>query len=214
MPPAQRIDTSEARYQMPVGFIDEEVEHAPQGIHGGIITVDAFVVSERCWPYGARGLREIRNDKVEHAAEEMDRKGGAATIDAFVIRGCSWLYEAARRLREIRNLESNWDSYGSRPLSDDAFNSAKEVLFAMECDTPPPAIVPVSGGGVQFEWQVEDRELEIEFLPDSRIIFLRVHEDEATDEEELSSTDLTRVPSLLKWLTKSKQAERDQAIFD
>lgn len=175
MPVAQLIDTSE-RYRVPVGLIDEEAEHAPQGPH--------------C------------------QAEDT------VTNDAFVVPECSWLYEAARRLREIRNLAPNWDSYGSRPLSDDAFNSAKEVLFAMGCDTPPPAIVPVSGGGVQFEWQVEDRELEIEFLPDSRIVFLRVHEDEATDEEELPSTDLTRVPSLLKWLTKSKQAERDQAIFD
>jgi hypothetical protein len=44
---------------------------------------------------------------------------------------------------------------------------------------PAPAIVPVSGGGIQFEWSKSEVELEIEILPDQTIEYL-VTESNAT----------------------------------
>lgn len=167
MPLAQLIDTSEARYQMPVGLIDDEVEHTPQG--------------PRC------------------QAEDT------VTNDAFVVPERSWLYEAARRLREIRNLAPNWDSYGSPPLNEVVFGSAKEFLFSLHRDAPSPSVVPVSGGGVQFEWQINGRELEIEFCPDGRIEYLRVSEDETMDEGKIPSIKAMQSHALLTWLLEGQQ---------
>jgi hypothetical protein len=48
----------------------------------------------------------------------------------------------------------------------------KVLSIIGSCNPPIPAFVPTSGGGVQFEWTVGERELEIEVYPDGTIQYL------------------------------------------
>jgi hypothetical protein len=92
--------------------------------------------------------------------------------------------KALDHLNIISQMPDNWDSYGSPSLSKDLYSNAKaficllQDLFVFET----PDVIPVSGGGVQFEWQYQGRELEIEFSKPSEIAFLQVFENESMKE--------------------------------
>ena len=77
-----------------------------------------------------------------------------------------------KELDVLRNLSPNWDSYGSPPLTDAAYTRARNFLLSLTNEAKPPIIVPVSGGGVQFEWESHGRELEVEFLQNGEIEYL------------------------------------------
>jgi hypothetical protein len=61
-------------------------------------------------------------------------------------------------------------------------------------------IVPVPGGGIQFEWQVDGKELEIEIRADGEIEYLKVCTDETTEESQVSSITDPLVKDLVGWL--------------
>jgi hypothetical protein len=99
----------------------------------------------------------------------------------------SWIERAIPPLVRLCSLEPNWDSYGSPPPLLALVRRTLTLLSYAEVDgLPDPEIVPASGGGVQLEWYLEDRELEIEFMRDGRVEYLatdnladRYYEDEA-----------------------------------
>lgn len=81
-----------------------------------------------------------------------------------------WVEPTVRSLGKLLRLGPDWDSYGGRPVE------AKCVVAALELactvfrrDTPAPAVVPTSRGGVQFEWHTRGADLELEFLSPTRI---------------------------------------------
>lgn len=79
-------------------------------------------------------------------------------------------------------------------------DNAEACLMSLPADIPAPIIVPVPGGGVQFEWQLATRELEIEFCPGGRVEYLAVREDETADEGELSAANAMGIYALLGFL--------------
>jgi hypothetical protein len=66
-------------------------------------------------------------------------------------------------------------------------------------DPPEPRVVPVPGGGLQFEWQTATRELELEVLPDGSVEFLTVA-GEHMQEGPVSSDQAEEVRRLIGWL--------------
>jgi hypothetical protein len=66
---------------------------------------------------------------------------------------------------------------------------------------PVPRILPVSGGGIQFEWENGKRELEIEFRPDMNIEFLLAEDGEPIE----ARKDFKSVDDLLSWLIHGRQ---------
>jgi hypothetical protein len=70
-------------------------------------------------------------------------------------------------------------------------------------DLPVPHVAPVPGGGIQLEWRVGDRELELEILPDGAIEFLRAERGEPVDEAALDSAQLH---SLLAWVVSTRRS--------
>lgn len=64
------------------------------------------------------------------------------------------------KIREIKDLKQNWDSYGAPPIDDGAIAHAHQVLMAMDTDQPF-AIVPMSSGGVQLEWTEDGYRFEL-----------------------------------------------------
>jgi len=110
-----------------------------------------------------------------------------------------WKIEAISQTLRLERLPTDWDSYGSPPpsneLADFCIDWLKNIPFN---DLPSPNVVPVSGGGIQFEWSLPDRELELEVLPNYTIEFLKVERGEPLDQGEV--TNLQQLQALFGWL--------------
>ena len=113
-----------------------------------------------------------------------------------------WLSSALADIARIADLPPGWDGYGSPQLSVKEREQATQLLASMTySDLPAPNIVPVSGGGIQIEWQHCGRELELEIDAGAQeIIFLQVYEDGATAEGSYLIADFNKTRALLDWL--------------
>src|SRR4029077_2111673 len=73
-----------------------------------------------------------------------------------------WFVDVLRRLRELSQLPSNWDHHGAPPIeTSDLVEALKTLTRVMAPDTPAPAIVPISSGGLQMEWHRAGLDVEI-----------------------------------------------------
>lgn len=104
-----------------------------------------------------------------------------------------WQVRAVTDVLQTAALPTNWD-YNSPP-TEALVTRAILFLTSIQLELPAPQVVPVAGGGIQFEWQVRPRELEIEFRPDGSVEFLKSEHGEPVEEGELRTT-----PPLVSWL--------------
>lgn len=106
------------------------------------------------------------------------------------------------RLRELLQLEDGWDSYGARALQRYLVEAGlRFVEPLLSADVDAPHLVPTSRGGIQFEWHVGNRELEIEVVGSDR--FELFFEDEDTGEvveRQVASRHLGQVVDLVNRL--------------
>lgn len=112
-----------------------------------------------------------------------------------------WELEALRGVFRAEALPRNWDSYGSPPPALVAVNRSLGLLRGIADldlpDLPVPHVAPVRGGGIQFEWGVGQRELELEILPDGSVDYLKAEAGEAVEQGRLVPA---QVHPLLAWL--------------
>ncbi len=108
------------------------------------------------------------------------------------------------RLDQIAALEPNWDGRGAPPVD----RALLRAVRAWSQDLPgwafatPPAVVPLSSGGLQLEWRFADRLLELEFETSDQLHFLRWHPARGIDEEDtFPATDRSRAEQLVAWVT-------------
>jgi hypothetical protein len=112
-----------------------------------------------------------------------------------------WLYKAFEKLEAFRELPDNWDGYGGQRLDDQVYLRVRKFLARFgNWILPEPEIFPGSGGGVQFEWSVKKRELEIEFSESGKICTLTVEADNPVEESSFNIEELWKVEGLLTWL--------------
>lgn len=105
---------------------------------------------------------------VYRASEAQQSTFEARYSDLVVTeRGLSWP-AALARLDELESLSPGWDSYGADPISPQALQRVKEILFALR-DGPYPGerampqnIAPIADGGIQLEWWRASGYLEVE----------------------------------------------------
>lgn len=82
----------------------------------------------------------------------------------------SWMIPTIQGLGALLTLPADWDSYGAPRIDPPFIIAALELAAeALPDGTPPPAVVPTSRGGVQFEWHTRSADLEVEFLSPSRL---------------------------------------------
>lgn len=99
-----------------------------------------------------------------------------------------WMHDLLSRISQLGDLEEGWDSYGARRVDPEAAAATVEFLFNfLGHNTPQPAVVPTSRGGIQLEWHRAGADLEVEIESPAR---LRVFfEEEGTGKE--TETTLT-----------------------
>jgi hypothetical protein len=72
-------------------------------------------------------------------------------------------------LDPIHNLEDDWDSYGGKPVTLAALETAYNFLnLLFELRFPTPTIVPTSNGGLVLEWTKPDFELSFDIAPNGK----------------------------------------------
>ena len=77
-----------------------------------------------------------------------------------------WLRPLVNGLRAVLALPADWDSYGAPRIALPPVLAAFELAAnSLGPNSPPPSVVPLSSGGVQFEWHRQNFELEIVFEP-------------------------------------------------
>jgi hypothetical protein len=106
----------------------------------------------------------------------------------------AWLMPVIKVMGELLSLPENWDSYGARRISPEATAFALQLLSeTMRADTPVPAVVPTSRGGVQLEWHTRGIDLEVEIKSPGRLyVSYEDHRHNVEWEGELTS-NLTRL---------------------
>ncbi len=117
----------------------------------------------------------------------------------------SWLSNALEDVAGIAALPPDWDGHRSPQLGENERECAVDILASINYETlPAPAIVPVSGGGIQLEWQYAGRELELEIVAGSKsLLFLKVDKDETAEEGCYPIADRNKTQELLHWLIVS-----------
>lgn len=117
--------------------------------------------------------------------------------------GSLWELGPLKALMGLRQLPPNWDGAGSPPPTNAALTGSVHLLRLiadMVHDTiPVPHIVPLTHGGIQFEWMSGSRELEIAVFANGVIEFVTAEGGNPQLEGSLSSSDQMR--QLFTWLT-------------
>jgi len=109
--------------------------------------------------------------------------------------------EAMRRLGEIANLPQDWDSYGSRPPTSAAVEIVMDLLSKIDnFNLPSTRVVPVSGGGVQLEWNVAERGLRLEISGEGSAEYLQMEAGQPVKEGEITDSSGDAIRTLLLWL--------------
>ena len=115
-----------------------------------------------------------------------------------------WQNEAIKGVYKVRALKPDWDGEGGQPPSSDVVQAALAIIryFPSE-DLPPPFVAPTPQGGISLEWVVKDRELELELVPELKLLFLKTQNDEPFQE---GQTDILQLTNLFKWLRNDPHA--------
>lgn len=113
-----------------------------------------------------------------------------------------WLDKAIQKLKELKNLGTNWNSYNGLAIDKDLIAQAEILLRSvkiLEKDIPEPFIAPVSSGGINIEWDTPSRYLSIKIRHDGvRFFCVKKDENEVKEKGRIEEDSLDSVLSLLK----------------
>ena len=124
------------------------------------------------------------------ATQEQDPLGSTLYILAP-----NWFERIQKNALQLGDLPTNWNSHRARTIPADLIHHAlNSVLLSVAShQSPPPQVVPLSSGGISFEWHQSgiDLELVIRSPEDIRYFFT----DGSVEEEGLF--DRNRIRSIL-----------------
>jgi len=90
-----------------------------------------------------------------------------------------WYLDSMETVRRLGNMGEGWDGYGSPSIPVRTTIAANYILsLVSQHQVNSPHIAPVPGGGIQLEWDYDNRALEIEIHPSGEINFLIAEGDE------------------------------------
>jgi hypothetical protein len=122
-----------------------------------------------------------------------------------------WSRTTQNELIELTKLPNDWDSYGSPPVPTEVISVALGVLATMsKAGMARPTVLPVPGGGVQFEWASPTSGLEVEIRPDRSIEFLIVDREDQMSEGSIDrQVESEALFCLSNWFIQEKKSVED-----
>ena len=134
---------------------------------------------------------------------EKDNTSVAAVRETLTYNSdFKWLPPIVSRLKDLLQLDADWDSYGAQPVRPESAKTVVELLYnLMSGDTPIPALIPTPDGHVQLEWHTKGIDLEVDI--ENPALFHVSYEDEETKEEWEGDLqyDVTRLVTFIRELT-------------
>jgi hypothetical protein len=106
----------------------------------------------------------------DQATDAREPSQWVRVLDLF--NDSPWLPDAAHRIAQFGALPPNWDGSNSPTIAPNVITTAIEILQRLAPARAMSLASPVPGGGVQLEWHLADRYLEIEVLPDKSLMYL------------------------------------------
>jgi len=125
----------------------------------------------------------------------------------FEFRRVSPIAEALERLRQIKGVGPNWDSYGSEAPTHAAVARAHSLIWevymgsvnAGQRPAVPYSVVPLSGGGVQVEWRGDAAAIEVEISSEGIFGYLLARGSGPSREfEEAENVSQSRILQLIR----------------
>jgi len=201
--------TTNPPVQVPRGLVDADVQlrHIEEAIRDDVILSANLLTTERSNAFQEPFGQQVRQEGLEMAPESTvptwSEGEESSTMDVILTSDLpEWLRASLPRLLRLCDMEPNWDSYGSSPPSLRLIKRIVRSLRLAEIETfPEPEVVPANGGGVQLEWYLGKRELELEFTATGHIEYLRT-DNERREEKEGVIKDLDDLRSLLGWVDR------------
>ena len=138
------------------------------------------------------------------SSQDYRRPGRTMSLVAgstFSVPRPDWLDGVASRCQELTELGPNWDTYGASRVSSITARAGITLLGGVAPSAlPAPRVVPTAQGGVQFEWQVGSRELEIAFDTPTQVSVFFVDESTGEEIEKELTNDLRPLSDLFRKL--------------
>jgi len=103
----------------------------------------------------------------------------------------------ASALESISRIEQSAET-----LAPDAIERARSIAHLLERGRfPVPFVFPTDIGGIQFEWKSDERELNLEVLPECEsLAFLTIVKGKPMREGEITQNVEREIGSLLDWM--------------
>jgi len=107
------------------------------------------------------------------------------------------------RLKQLNQLEPNWDCEGATAINRHVIAAADRLAQRLPDHIIfPPAVVPISNGTLQFEWNADDYSLEFEFESPGEIRYLKWDPEKGVEEEDsFPANDVDQATALIEWFT-------------
>jgi hypothetical protein len=111
-----------------------------------------------------------------------------------------WFMPILRKLCQLGDLPSNWNSYGASAIDPQiaAFGGTLALALLNERDSLPE-VVPTSRGGVMFEWHENGVDLEIDVRSPSKV---HIAFESGDIEEDFETEDFEQITKRLNALRK------------
>jgi len=117
-------------------------------------------------------------------AEEDEDDGISLPSDYSNAEKLPFYLNAKEKILEFEKLEKNWNTYHAAQISKpiikfalDFLRDAYSVLLLHEIDPRPFFVVPTPIGGIQFEVDIDKRELELEIIAPNQFKYLSAEGD-------------------------------------
>lgn len=163
----------------------------------GLLDTCFDTISSSSLPQGAT-LSDISMSE-EEPSYRVEYVADSTTDSFYAVT--SLIEKAIDDLDALSKLPIDWDSYGSPKISNDLIIAAKSFLYQLEYEFfAAPRVVPISGGGIQLEWQMGERELELEFIDSDNIGYLKVRNEKPIEESQFNLNDFNAGRSAIQWL--------------
>lgn len=110
-----------------------------------------------------------------------------------------WLQGTVVQLDALRDLGANWDSYDADPIEEKSVSMATELVtkLAYVQGVEAPFVTATPDGRAAFEWNNDDRSLDIEVYPTGLFAFVYTNRHDNAKNEERRTRSVETIANLL-----------------
>lgn len=128
-----------------------------------------------------------------------------------------------QKIGKFSRLKENWDSYGAKPIDKECIDKSLKIIEELiklksteSFDIPNPFIAPLSSGGIQIEWERDERYLEINISSNASIVDFYTTDNTKGGQLSLEGSlkSVSFISELIAWFVNGKAEDLPKISFD